>query len=486
VKALLINCYELGRQPFNLASPWAQLTLAGFEVEGVDTALDELPRLIDAALVAVSVPMLTALRLGVEVAAQVRKLAPDAHLCFYGLYAALNAAHLLDSVADSVIGGEFEQALVDLAQHIDEHGAVTGDATIDGVVTRRAQLDGGRTAPPVLRKLPFVEPHRDGLAALSRYATFYGPLPGEVRQVGYVEASRGCKHRCLHCPVTPVYQGRFFVVPESIVWADAEQQIARGAQHITFGDPDFFNGPKHGMRIVRELHRRHPKLSFDVTIKVEHIVAEPELVLELGTLGCAFIVSAVESLSDEVLRRLDKGHSRADIDAALAICRDGAVALRPSLVAFTPWTTLDDYVELVTWILREGLVDHVDPIQLAIRLLVPPGSALLWQTPKPDWLGPLDAANFGYRWTHPDPRMDELFKEVTALVERGAADAAETLYAIHEAACRIAGVPATPPTPPARSFVPHLSEAWFCCAEPNPAQLEHLRAPDIESKTTTG
>ncbi|HHH30396.1 MAG TPA: B12-binding domain-containing radical SAM protein, partial [Polyangiaceae bacterium] len=412
---LLVSCYELGRQPFNLASPWAQLEAAGFGVDAIDAAvtpLDDGRRVgLDVArarLIAISVPMLTALRLGVELGRRLREENPDAHLCYFGLYAALNAKHLLETVADSVIGGEFEEALVRLAQAL----ADGEEPSIDGVVTQAPE--DGRAASTILRKLPFVLPKRHGLAPLTRYATFFGPGPDERRAVGYVEATRGCKHRCTHCPVTPVYQGRFFVVPKDVVLADAAQQVEAGARHISFGDPDFLNGPGHAMAVVRELHARHPDVSFDVTAKVEHLLAHRDHLAELAELGCAFVITAVESLSDRVLAELDKGHTRADVFEALALCRRAGLTMRPSLVAFTPWTTLDDYVELTDWILTEGLVDHLEPIQLAIRLLIPPGSALLWNEDERPWLGELDEANFGYRWTHPDPRMDTLFDRVSA------------------------------------------------------------------------
>ncbi len=463
----LVSCYELGRQPFNIASPWAQLEAEGFGVFGIDTSITPLSQapLEAAQLVAISVPMHTALRLAVELSGEIRRRAPGAHLCFYGLYAALNARHLLDGIADSVIGGEFEQALTGLARHL----AGLESAT-DGVVFDARALDG--PAPAVLRKLPFVVPRRDGLEPPRRYATFFGPAPGERRQIGYVEASRGCKHRCLHCPVTPVYGGRFFVVPEDVVLADAAQQIAAGARHITFGDPDFFNGPTHSLRVARALHEAHPEVSFDVTIKVEHLLRHRERLAELAELGCAFVISAVESLSDEVLARLHKGHSRADVLEALRLCRAAGVALRPSLVAFTPWTTLDDYIELVDWIVADGLIDHLEPIQLAIRLLIPPGSALLWHEEERPWLGALDPASFGHRWTHPDPRMDALFAEVSALCDaRAADDAGEVVLAIRALAYRAAGREAPAIAPPQRRFVPHSSEAWFCCAEPSTQQL---------------
>jgi hypothetical protein len=477
-EVLLVSCYELGRQPFNLASPWAQLEASGFHVAGVDTAVDALDDevIAGARLVAISVPMLTALRLGIEVARRVRRLAPRAHVCFYGLYAALNAETLLGStqVGDSVIGGEFEEALVSLATALFANdGALPPELELAGVT--RACAGAAAIAEPILRKLPFVVPRRDGLPPPSRYATFLGPGAGEKRAVGYVEATRGCLHVCRHCPVTPVYQGRFFVVPREVVLADAAQQIAAGARHITFGDPDFFNGPGHTMAIARALGAAHPGVSFDVTAKVEHLLRHAELLPELASLGCAFVVSAVESLSDEVLARLDKGHTRADVFAAVALCRRAGIALRPSFVAFTPWTTLDDYLELVDWVVGEGLVDHLEPIQLAIRLLVPPGSALLGEDDTKAWLGPASPDALGYTWAHPDARMDRLFEEVSAIVEGGAdADAGEVVAAIRRAAYTVAGRTPAPLTAPERRFVPRLSESWFCCAEPSASQLAKL------------
>jgi hypothetical protein len=472
---LLLSCYELGHQPFTVASPWAQLEHAGFGVAGLDASIDPVDdaALERARLVAISVPMHTAVRLGSAFAERVRARNPGAHVCLFGLYAALNAEHLLaQGVADSVIGGEFESALVELARAL-----ARGDAPLQvaGVTTR------GGAAVPVLRRLPFVLPKRDGLPALDRYARLIGPSRGEERVVGYVEASRGCLHRCLHCPITPVYAGRFFVVPREIVLADAEQQIAAGARHITFGDPDFFNGVGHSMAIARALHAAHPEVTFDVTTKVELILRHREHLAELAGLGCVFVVSAVESLSDRVLLELDKGHTRADVHEALRITREAGIALRPSLVAFTPWTTLDDYLALCDFIVAEGLEANVDPIQLAIRLLVPPGSALLAvDRPRP-WLGPLVPGEFGHRWTHPDLAMDRLFDAVSRRVEEGTRageDAVATFAAVRALAYAAADrVPPLLAPAAAGAFVPHLTEPWFCCAEPSRVQLDQVAAP---------
>ena len=455
---LLVSCYELGHQPLGLASPLGFLERAGFTPEALDIGVERFDRekTARARFVGISVPMHTALRLGVRVAEEVRRTNPGCHICFYGLYASLNADYLPGHVADSVIGGEFETALGALVEALggDRAGAVEG-------VHRPGQLAG-----PVLKRLQFPVPSRRGLTGLETYARL--ERDGARALVGYVEASRGCLHMCLHCPIPPVYGGRFFVVPKEIVLEDVRRLVRSGATHITFGDPDFLNGPGHSLAIVRAMHQEFPEITFDFTAKVEHILERRAIFPELGALGCVFMVSAVESLSDAVLANLEKGHTRADVYKASRIVRDAAIAFRPTWVAFTPWTTLDDYREILDFVEPEGLIDHVDPVQYTIRLLVPPGSALLKSQAMRPHLGPLVPEAFYYKWTHPDPRMDELHRAVGAAVEQAARDAEDpgaTFYRVRELAETAAGRPPRPVGPvlrPERARPPRLTEAWFC------------------------
>lgn len=470
---LLVACYELGHQPLSLASPLAILRRAGFSPVAIDTSVSELPdtAIAQAKLVAISAPMHTALRLGTRIAARVRVLNPTAHICFYGLYATLNAGYLLRTVADSVIGGEYEEALQALAESLDTPHEDTRSA-IPGVHTRE------QMAPPVLRRLNHAVPDRSMLPAPQSYA--YLVRGDEVVSAGYVEATRGCLHTCAHCPITPVYGGRFFAIPRPLVLEDIRSQVRAGVGHITFGDPDFLNGPRHSLEIVRALHAEFPEVTFDATIKVEHILERRDIFPELASLGCAFVVSAVESLSEEVLRHLKKGHSRADVAEALHILDDAGIPMRPTFVAFTPWTSPRDYLDVLDFIAEHGLIEHVDPIQYAIRLLVPPGSALLDDPDGLAWLGPLDEKALSYTWQHPDPRMDALQAEVQALVEHAAGKREPipvTFAAIRQLAAErldelvpeLAGVAAdvragnnTGALRRARRPVPHLSEPWFC------------------------
>jgi hypothetical protein len=253
-----------------------------------------------------------------------------------------------------------------------------------------------------------------------------------------------------------------------VVLADIRRLVAAGAGHITFGDPDFLNGPGHALRLVRALHAEFPNLSYDFTAKIEHLLRHRALVPELAATGCVFVVSAVESLSDVVLTNLEKGHTRADVPVALDIVRRAGIALRPSFVPFTPWATLDDYLELLDFVEAAGLIDHVDPVQLTIRLLIPPGSALLSRPGIQPFLGELDEARFTYRWTHPDARVDQLHQEVRALVEAATEseeDPAATFYRLRSLAAERAGRPVSGGVrlpPPERPIPPRLTEPWFC------------------------
>lgn len=452
---LLISCYELGHQPLGAALPLAFLERAGFAPDVLDIAVEDFDndKVARARLVGISVPMHTALRLGVRVAERVREINPAATVCFYGLYAALNADYLLEHEADYCIGGECETPLVSLVEAL-AVGSVNG---IAGVIQR------GAAARPFLQRLPFAVPARGPLPPLAKYARL--EHNGDRRVVGYVEASRGCLHLCTHCPIPPVYGGRFFVIPPEVVLEDIHRQVQAGATHITFGDPDFLNGPGHSLKVVRAMHADFPQLTFDFTAKVEHVLERRALFPELGALGCLFMISAVESLSERVLAVLEKGHTRADVVGALGIVQDAGIALRPTWVAFTPWTTLEDYLEVLEFIETHGLIDHVDPVQYTIRLLVPPGSYLLDRPAMKPFLGPLDQASFSYRWVHPDPRMDRLQKEVSALVEADARigeDPAVTFYRVWALA---AGRPAAADFTALRRDrlrAPRLSEPWFC------------------------
>ncbi len=447
---LLISTDELGRQPFGLASPAAWLLQAHHHVHCADLAIHELPEHLaaNADLIGFYLPMHTATRLALPLIRRVRQLNPTAHICAFGLYAVVNGDHLRALGVETLLAGEFETGLVELSQRL-----ASPAATVSGHTSTS------------IEKQQFLRPDRSGLPQLHEYAQLV--TGDETRTVGYVEASRGCKHRCRHCPVVPVYDGRFRVVQREVVLDDIRQQVEAGARHVTFGDPDFFNGVGHGLALVEQLHSQFPDLSYDVTVKIEHLLKYQKHLPILRDTGCAFVTSAVESVDDEVLRILDKGHTREDFIRAAHSCTDTGLVLSPTFIPFTPWTTASSYLELLRLVAELNLVDQVAPVQLAIRLLVPEGSRLLELEQVSAFLQPFEAESLGYPWEHPDPRVDALFKRVcTAVCQDEGTPAArrEVFTAIWtlthqalelEAPSRLNDVPAP-------STIPYLTEPWYC------------------------
>ena len=448
---LLISCYELGHRPIGLTRPLNALKTAGFSPDTIDIAVEPLDteKVKRAQFIGISVPMHTALRLGVHVLQRIRELNPEVKICMFGLYAELNAEYLLSHDVDFCLSGETSSQLVTLVESLTEKQQVHQDIINNA-------------------KLP----------ALEKYARFEDN--GEVRTVGYTETTHGCKHLCTHCPIPTVYNGKFFPVHRETVLDEIQKQVAEGATHITFGDPDFLNGPMHGLRILRAMHTTYPELTFDFTTKIEHILKHRKHFPEFVKLGCRFIISAVESLSEKVLTILEKHHTRADVETAIKIVHQTGIALRPTWVPFTPWATLDDYLEIFEFVDAHRLVYHVDPVQYTVRLLIPPGSYLL-NRPETKALDlTLDQTAFSYIWTHPDPRMDELHKTVNTLVQedaRSGVDTLDTFYQIWELAADMHGnrhtplcreKQSSPHTPLCRNRkqthlpAPRITEAWFC------------------------
>jgi hypothetical protein len=459
MNVVLISTYELGRQPFGLASPAAWLRAAGITVHCQDLAITSLDEaaITAAHLVAFYLPMHTATRIAVPLIQRVKRLNPQAHLCCYGLYAPLNEAYLRSIGVETVLGGEFETGLVALAQ------------------TLQAEKPTVQQPLPTvsLQRQQFQTPVRNDLPALHRYAHL-DLGDGQPRTVGYTEATRGCKHTCRHCPIVPVYGGHFRIVQRDVVLADIRNQVAAGAQHITFGDPDFFNGPGHAIPLVEALHDEFPDLTYDVTIKVEHLRQHSDLLPRLRDTGCLFVTSAVEAVDDEILKLLAKGHTRADFIAVVQHLRQLGLTLNPTFVAFNPWISVAGYRDLLQTIAELDLIDHVAPIQYAIRLLITAQSPLLALPSIKALVHPFDEGALVYPWNHPDPQVDALQQAIITLIEQ-AEKGGQSRRAIFEqvwglsaayAPVAVGGLDQTTllgvTSRQHSRVVPKLSEPWYC------------------------
>ena len=459
-RIVLISPYDLGRQPFALAEPAALFNQAGYEVKCLDLSQQKLTAgvLASATTVFLYLSMLTATRIAIEAMPRIKKMAPQARIAVFGWYAPVNEEHLRELGVDAVFGGESEGDMLAYAASIseqDDHPART-----DSFVN--------------LNRIEFLVPDRKSLPALEKYAQLILP-DGSKRIMGFTETTRGCKHLCRHCPVVPVYKGRFFAVPADIVLEDIRQQVAKGAQHISFGDPDFLNGPRHARRIIEAMHEEFPALSYDAVIKIEHIIKYPEFLPFLRDSGCILVTTAVESVDDKILEFLDKGHTAAEFEKVVAMMAEHDIALAPTFIPFTPWTTIDNYLNLLNEIAELKLIMSVNPVQLSLRLLIPSGSRILELPKEETCITDFNPASLGYTWIHKDPQLDLLQENIRHWTEKAENDGLSRLQifnGIRRIALKAAGRSAEDVTEShSGNSVPTHSESWYCCAEPTEQQL---------------
>ena len=459
MKVCLISTYDLGHQPFGIASPARWLEESGAIVNCMDLAVECIDQdaVKSAGLIAIYLPMHTATRLAIAVLPKIQKLNSSAHLAFYGLYATVNKDHLRNLGGKTIISGEFEDSLVQLYLRLVNQTFVQNSDLVS------------------LKRQIFRVPKRSDLPNLNHYAKL---KTGKAQSivVGYTEGTRGCKHICRHCPIVPIYHGRFFVVQPEVVMADIRQQVEAGAKHITFGDPDFFNGPGHAIRLIESFHVEFPNLTYDATIKVEHLLAHRDKLRRLAETGCLFVTTAVEEVDDNVLGKLEKGHTRADFVEAVYATRAAGLTPSPTFIPFHPWTTPSGYIDLLAMITELDLIENVAPVQLAIRLLIPEGSRILELAEMKHYLGGFDAEKLSYTWTPADPCVDDLQSKVYEAIQLGVREGAnrraifEQVWVLAHNACE-QSAPALPLERADSSPVPAMSEPWYCCAEPNDEQV---------------
>lgn len=459
VKVLAVSTYELGHQPLILAQIASVLTKYDIEFSVVDNSvanysfntLDDfmLPNNSLPTHLIISVPMHTATQLGKSIAAKAKKLfGEDLVTIAIGLYAKVAAQE----------PGLFDIAIPDLDLNY-----------------LLSQLNVNETLDQ--KTLRALVPDRTMLPGLGNYAHFISSNSKEL--VGYVETTVGCAHMCRHCPVPVIHKGSFKAIPVATVMSQIDTLYHEGARHITFGDPDFLNGPTHALKILRQMHTKYSDLTFDATIKVEHVLENLDIWDEMRELGLQFIVSAFEHTSDIILKKLAKGHTKNDIVKSISVLRRSGIEVRPSLLPFTPWTTREDLVDLIDFIFEQDLVANVDPVQLSIKLLIPLDSLLLEDADLSvqQW----NSETLSFEWNFPDPAIDQVHKEISQLIQKSESletNSLTTLTSIREIIYSLIGI-----KPPFISFEelshsekPRLSESWFCCAEPTINQLNVLRS----------
>lgn len=425
---LLVTTYDLGHRSQLAALLEADLADRLRVVEGEAPAAIMSSEIRSADWVVVTAPMLTGALIAEQVLVEHAEELATRHVILVGAYATTT----LEAIGHSLDGI--------IALDRDDPELVL--CTID---PERPLRRGGRRHYRITTSEP-----------LDRYR--HAERDGRWHLAAYAETTLGCRHSCLHCPVAGAWRGRIVTLDAADVLADIDRQVAAGASHLSLGDADFLSAPRHALGILSAVHERHPSLSVDVTIKISELAADPSLPSRLADLGVAFVISAVESLRNDVLDRLGKGHHAEDVFVARDALFAAGVGLHPTFIPFTPWSSLEDLYDILRFVWDSHLEDVVEPVQYGIELLVPTSSLLELDAA----FGEFDPVTMSRRWRPRDPRLEGLATRIRAIAARPA-PYEQGFRAVWE----LAGLGALPARGPRRAPTPTLmSEAWFCCAAP--------------------
>ncbi len=447
-KVLLLSTYDLGRLPFALFLLQGRLEQENVPVKTLDLSLEELPiKEIDSfSHLCFYTPMHTATRLALKALEKIKGQGFSGEIAFFGHYADLNKKTLMQQGIHACFGGEYEDNLVRWIL--------------------KSSFSGKENKSP---KGDFALPSNPKHPPLKSYGGLQISLNKRL-VLGHVETSRGCLHHCRHCPIPPVYGGRFSILPRQLVISEICRQVKLGAQHITLGDPDFFNGPLHGLRILEEVHQIYPHITFDVTIKIEHLLKHRRHLPKLKEVGCIFVISALESFDNQILKKLQKGHTYEDFLEAREYCRKLGLILCPTFIPFTPWTTREGYRDFLKKILTLDLVPALSPVQYTLRLLIHENSGLLELKEIQDIIQPFDQEYLYYPWSFPDPWLEDLQKDLELLVwnEQKKGASSQNRWLLFQKIWNRA-IPETPlpaeffeKSKKVSAFIPYLTEPWYC------------------------
>lgn len=388
-------------QPLASACAAASLRTQGADVAGWDAHL-----LPDAApggpfdLVLLSVQQFEGLERGRDLAR--RLSAEPGKLVAFGQYAQLNCRAFLES-ADAVAMDEPERVaaeLVEAAAGIRKLSSVPGLVTPAGVIPR-----------PPRRRIGVPLPARDLFPSLVHYEAHHSPFG----LMGNIEATRGCHHRCTYCSVYGAYDGGVAAYESETVVADGLQLAEEGVRHFCFIDAEFFNSRRIGIGVVEKLADQIGPITFELTTRVDHILDYTAELEKLVSLGLRRVTSALEFPSDRILRIFDKHIDVAHMKAAIAEAARIGFELYPTFIPFTPWVEYDELLGFEDFLVETGLARVTDPTALQTRLLLFKGSPLL----SSPWMEDIATTDRGFwvEWTHPDPRVEELWRERRAEAE---------------------------------------------------------------------
>ncbi|MFG3702249.1 RCCLKC-tail radical SAM protein [Micromonospora sp. NPDC047620] len=396
-RIMVVSSFEAEIQPLASAFAAAAMREHGAHVIGWDAhQFPDLRPRDDVDMILLSVQQFEGLHRGVDLARALRAEHPGAPIVAFGQYAQMNSSAFLETV-NAVVFDEPERIAPQLCAAAAKETPLT---EVPALRTRHA------IAPrPPRRRIGTTAPARDLFPSVVHYPAHHTPYG----LMGNIEVSRGCHHKCTYCSVYGAYDGGVAAYELDTVLADARRLAEEGIRHFLFIDAEFFNSRTLGIEAIRRIGAEFPGSTFEFTTRVDHILDYTELLEELVSLGLRRVTSALEFPSDRILRIFDKGIDVAHMRAAIAEAARIGFELNPTFIPFTPWIRYEELLTFEDFLVETGLARVVEPTALQTRLLLFKGSPLLASP----WVQDVPTVDRGFHldWTHPDRRVEELWRQ---------------------------------------------------------------------------
>lgn len=176
--------------------------------------------------------------------------------------------------------------------------------------------------------------------------------------MAYLKIAEGCDKHCTYC-VIPSLRGRYRSVPMEDLLAQAEALAAEGifelvlvAQETTVYGVDIY-----GKKMLATLLKELAKIDGIHWIRLLYCYPEEiddELILTMASEPkiCHYIDMPIQHASDEVLRRMGRRTTRAEILEKIQSLREAMpdISLRTTLIAGFPGETEEDHREVMAFI----------------------------------------------------------------------------------------------------------------------------------------
>lgn len=228
----------------------------------------------------------------------------SAHIVAGGIFSTVIPDVLLKSkLVDSIILGEGEEAIVELADKIE-----SGE-NIESIKNLAFMKNDTLQRNPIRKYVDLnTVPCQD--LSLFDERHFFRPFDGKMLRAGYVELTRGCSFGCTYCVNYFLNKKLYYQENKHIRFKDVEYSIeeARYLQDvykfnfIYFADENMLELPLSELKKYAKLWNKHIRLPFYSSCRVE--LASEEKVKILKKMGCATLAFGIECGNEEFRRKI--------------------------------------------------------------------------------------------------------------------------------------------------------------------------------------